>query len=152
MSMPRRKTSKPRGVKSRKYKAREETDERHTRLGPVAIVGDWADPGEGLGAAAHVTTDADSFVAAIRARPDDALPRLIFADWLDERGDPLGAFIRGQVELATVSRITLSEGDRFLREGVPDRNRERFNQLRGREKELLSQNADLAGRWLQVVR
>src|SRR3954447_5606631 len=30
--------------------------------------------------------DADPFLAAITARPDDDLPRLIFADWLDEHG------------------------------------------------------------------
>jgi uncharacterized protein (TIGR02996 family) len=30
--------------------------------------------------------DADPFLAAIAARPDDDLPRLIFADWLDEHG------------------------------------------------------------------
>jgi uncharacterized protein (TIGR02996 family) len=37
------------------------------------------------------------FLAAIAARPDDDLPRLIFADWLDERGETDRAeFIRLQ--------------------------------------------------------
>ena len=42
----------------------------------------------------------DPLVAAVRAELDDDLPRLIYADYLDERGDPRGAFIRTQVELA----------------------------------------------------
>lgn len=41
------------------------------------------------------------FLASIRAAPDDDLPRLVFADWLDENGDPDRAeFIRFQVESA----------------------------------------------------
>lgn len=43
---------------------------------------------------------ADPFVAAVRAAPDDDLPRLIFADYLEERGDPRGPFIRAQIALA----------------------------------------------------
>jgi uncharacterized protein (TIGR02996 family) len=42
----------------------------------------------------------DPFVAAVRAELDDDLPRLIYADYLEERGDPRGEFIRAQVELA----------------------------------------------------
>src|SRR6478672_4164522 len=40
-----------------------------------------------------------AFLRAIRAAPDDDLPRLIYADFLDERGNPRGQFIRMQVEL-----------------------------------------------------
>ncbi len=44
---------------------------------------------------------ADAFLRAIRAAPDDDLPRLVFADYLDETGDPARAeFIRVQCELA----------------------------------------------------
>lgn len=44
--------------------------------------------------------DRDSFVAAIAAAPADDLPRLVFADWLDESGDPDRArFIRDQIAL-----------------------------------------------------
>ncbi len=39
----------------------------------------------------------DPFVAAICAEPEDDLPRLIYADWLDDRGDPRGEFIRLQL-------------------------------------------------------
>jgi uncharacterized protein (TIGR02996 family) len=46
-------------------------------------------------------TDQAPFIAAIIARPDDDLPRLIYADWLDENGECERAeFIRCQVELA----------------------------------------------------
>lgn len=41
-----------------------------------------------------------AFLARIRDEPDDDGPRLIFADWLDERGDPRGEFIRLQCALA----------------------------------------------------
>ena len=37
------------------------------------------------------------------ADPDDDGPRLVFADWLDERNDPRGEFIRVQVALARVA-------------------------------------------------
>ena len=41
------------------------------------------------------------FVEAISRAPDDDAPRLVYADWLEERGDPRGEFIRTQCELAT---------------------------------------------------
>jgi uncharacterized protein (TIGR02996 family) len=44
--------------------------------------------------------ESDPFIAAIQAEPDDDLPRLIYADWLDEHGDPHGPFVRAQVALA----------------------------------------------------
>jgi uncharacterized protein (TIGR02996 family) len=46
-------------------------------------------------------SDAAAFIAAIIAEPDDDVPRLVFADWLDEHGQPeRSEFIRVQVELA----------------------------------------------------
>jgi uncharacterized protein (TIGR02996 family) len=46
-------------------------------------------------------TDRDALLRAICDAPDDDAPRLIYADWLDEHGDPLQAeFIRVQIELA----------------------------------------------------
>ena len=39
------------------------------------------------------STDHDEYLAAIRAAPDDDAPRLVYADWLLERGDPRGEFI-----------------------------------------------------------
>jgi uncharacterized protein (TIGR02996 family) len=48
-----------------------------------------------------VMTERDAFIAAIHAAPDDDGPRLMYADWLTEHGDPRGEFIRVQCELAT---------------------------------------------------
>jgi uncharacterized protein (TIGR02996 family) len=47
-----------------------------------------------------MSSDSEAFVAEIAAHPDDDAPRLIYADWLEERGDPQGQFIRVQCELA----------------------------------------------------
>ena len=45
-------------------------------------------------------THADAFLQAILDAPDDDAPRLLFADWLDEQGDPDRAeFIRVQIAL-----------------------------------------------------
>src|SRR5262245_49176914 len=44
--------------------------------------------------------DAAAFLRAVIEHPEDDGPRLVFADWLDERGDPLGDFIRTQCEYA----------------------------------------------------
>jgi uncharacterized protein (TIGR02996 family) len=46
------------------------------------------------------TSEELAFIERIREQPDDDGPRLIFADWLDERGDPRGEFIRVQCALA----------------------------------------------------
>ncbi|MEK6236363.1 MAG: TIGR02996 domain-containing protein, partial [Planctomycetales bacterium] len=40
------------------------------------------------------------FLQAIQLAPEDPAPRLIFADWLEERGDPRADLIRVQCELA----------------------------------------------------
>jgi uncharacterized protein (TIGR02996 family) len=46
-------------------------------------------------------SDNDALFRAILANPDDDAPRLVYADWLDEHGDPDRAmFIRAQVQLA----------------------------------------------------
>jgi uncharacterized protein (TIGR02996 family) len=49
-------------------------------------------------------TTEDALLAAVWASPHDDLPRLVYADWLDETGDPAKAaraeFIRVQCELA----------------------------------------------------
>lgn len=68
----------------------------------------------------------DAFLAAIADRPDDDLPRLVYADWLDENGDPDRAeFIRTQIELAN----------------SPDHDPRRPG-LRDRERELLRTHKD----------
>lgn len=40
----------------------------------------------------------------VRLAPDDDAPRLVFADWLQERGDPYGAFVAAQCALARADR------------------------------------------------
>jgi uncharacterized protein (TIGR02996 family) len=41
----------------------------------------------------------DSFLHMILENPDEDAPRLVYADWLEEQGDPLAEFIRLQCEL-----------------------------------------------------
>ncbi len=52
-------------------------------------------------------TEAEAFLQRIRAFPDEDTPRLIFADWLDEFGDPRGQFIRVQLALAQMNEELL---------------------------------------------
>jgi uncharacterized protein (TIGR02996 family) len=66
-------------------------------------------------------THEQGFLRAIIADPDDDTPRLIYADWLEEQGNPRGEFIRVQCELA--------------RSDVPT---PRHLQLLDREKQLLA--------------
>ena len=70
----------------------------------------------------------DAFLQAILENPDDDTPRLIYADWLEERGDPRGEFIRVQCHLAAMS--------------ADDERRARLEQY---ERELLARHQD---RWL----
>jgi uncharacterized protein (TIGR02996 family) len=41
-----------------------------------------------------------AFLEAVKADAEDDVPRLILADWLEERGDPRGEFLRVQCQLA----------------------------------------------------
>ena len=45
----------------------------------------------------------EELLAEIRRRPAEDAPRLLLADWLDERGDPRGQFLRVQCTLAAMS-------------------------------------------------
>jgi uncharacterized protein (TIGR02996 family) len=48
-------------------------------------------------------SDEDALLSAIIANPDEDTPRLVYADWLDENGQPERAeFIRVQIELESV--------------------------------------------------
>src|SRR5262249_3701076 len=68
----------------------------------------------------NTMTHHDAFLQDILARPDDDAPRLIYADWLEDNGDPQRAqFIRLQIELANLpmkdpQRKTLEERERTL--------------------------------------
>jgi uncharacterized protein (TIGR02996 family) len=47
-----------------------------------------------------------AFEAEVRERPDDDAPRLVYADWLEDNGDPERAeFIRVQIELARIGEL-----------------------------------------------
>jgi len=45
-------------------------------------------------------TEDEAFIRTIVDRPGDDLPRLVYADWLDERSDPRGAYLRAELEWA----------------------------------------------------
>src|SRR5262249_55733501 len=45
----------------------------------------------------------EAFLVALREAPDDDALRCIYADWLEERGDPRAEFLRGECLLAGVS-------------------------------------------------
>jgi uncharacterized protein (TIGR02996 family) len=48
--------------------------------------------------------DEQALVQAILANPTDDGPRLVYADWLEERGDPRGEFLRIQTALTRLPR------------------------------------------------
>jgi uncharacterized protein (TIGR02996 family) len=57
-------------------------------------------------------THEDAFLQDVLANPDDDTPRLIFADWLDDHGEPERAeFIRIQVRLARWEVDTQAQAD-----------------------------------------
>jgi uncharacterized protein (TIGR02996 family) len=74
-------------------------------------------------------TDRDALYPAILANPDDDTPRLVYADWCEDHGDPdYARFIRTQVELARVPEwdplwIRTWEHDRDAVTGSPYRHR-----------------------------
>jgi uncharacterized protein (TIGR02996 family) len=58
----------------------------------------------------------EAFLRTIGDNPDDDGPRHVFADWLEERGDPYGEFIRLQCE-----RNRLADTDRAGRQQLTSR-------------------------------
>ncbi len=58
-------------------------------------------------------SDDAGFVQAIRHNPDDAALRRVYADWLDERGDPRGEYLRLQCQLADLSARLAQLGEQF---------------------------------------
>jgi len=80
--------------------------------------------------------DEAALFAAICDAPDDDAPRLIYADWLDEHGDPERAeFIRIQCRLAEFQRLV---EQRSLDTSLAARG---INELDPREQELLGAHA-----------
>ncbi|QDU20250.1 TIGR02996 domain-containing protein [Urbifossiella limnaea] len=57
-------------------------------------------------------TDRDALLAAVAARPRDDTPRLVFADWLDDHGDPdRAAFVRVQCAAARAAPGSRARAD-----------------------------------------
>jgi uncharacterized protein (TIGR02996 family) len=59
--------------------------------------------------------DLAEFLAAINAEPEDDLPRLVYADWLEEYDGERANFIRLQIRLARGERLTPAESARVER-------------------------------------
>lgn len=89
-------------------------------------------------------THEEAFLKAILDDPDDDAPRLLMADWLEERGDLRGEFIRVQCRL---HHLLHDEGEQaFLQAHI--------GSLRRRERELLSVGGrvfDWFGDWTWLV-
>jgi uncharacterized protein (TIGR02996 family) len=49
-----------------------------------------------------MTEDDRGFLRAILTDPDDPTHRLVYADWLEERGDPRGEFLRLELQIAAL--------------------------------------------------
>ena len=78
-----------------------------------------------------------ALLAAIDANEMDDLPRLVYADWLEEQGDPLAELIRVQCELealqereAAPNALGWMNGEEAVAEALDAREDER---LKGRE-------------------
>ncbi|HEX4591730.1 MAG TPA: TIGR02996 domain-containing protein [Gemmataceae bacterium] len=52
-------------------------------------------PADGVARLCQRSRDEVGFWQAMIAAPEDDLPRMLYADWLDERGDPAGGILRG---------------------------------------------------------
>jgi uncharacterized protein (TIGR02996 family) len=53
------------------------------------------------------------FVRAVRERPDDVTLRLVYADWLDERNDPRGEYLRLRLQLAELTKRLTQLGEQI---------------------------------------
>jgi uncharacterized protein (TIGR02996 family) len=77
-------------------------------------------------------SEEEAFLRAIIEEPDEGSHRLVYADWLEERGDPRGEYLRCQC-----SRSALRPADPT------------FAALLRREKDLLRQHPAVIGPWQQ---
>jgi uncharacterized protein (TIGR02996 family) len=81
------------------------------------------------------------FLADILANPYDDGPRLVFADWLEERGDPLGEFIRVQCERAAWQNLATLPASDMERSNELHRRARVVKQLAGREMDWMRAHA-----------
>jgi uncharacterized protein (TIGR02996 family) len=97
-----------------------------------------------------MTPDESSLLTAIEANPADDLPRLVYADWLEEHGRPVRAeFIRLQCEIAGLE-TTRRDEVRAHHHGLWQRQAEL---LASHQADLLGPLADLSGgAWIDFNR
>src|SRR5688572_27811799 len=69
-----------------------------------------------------MTEDEAALYEAVLANPADDAPRLVYADWLDERGDRRGEYLRVDLELSKCARP----------EDIPDQEFRRISEQRYR--------------------
>src|SRR5260370_279371 len=89
--------------------------------------------------------DESAFLEAIAKTPDDDALRLVYADWLEERGDPRAEYLRLEVQLANV---TPGAKDDTLEHATYHRLTDRLSELRPRLDSLW---VDAAGRRYDVI-
>jgi uncharacterized protein (TIGR02996 family) len=58
-------------------------------------------------------TDDEAFIRAIVAAPAEDAPRLIYADWLEDRGDARGAYLRAEVASSGDSKLLQALAEKF---------------------------------------
>jgi uncharacterized protein (TIGR02996 family) len=93
------------------------------------------------------TTTGAALRAAILASPEDDAPRLVYADWLDENGEPERAeFVRVQCELTAMSWVPHHNPTIAGPGGKQPTDPERYGYLRQRERELEKEH------WLDWIR
>jgi uncharacterized protein (TIGR02996 family) len=96
-------------------------------------------------------SDSEAFLHEIIAAPDDDAPRLVYADWLEEQGDPRGEFIRLQCELAREpvqpSRLDPLEKD-FVHDGPAELRIREAELLREHERQWLGSVAEHCSKWM----
>ena len=63
-------------------------------------------------------TEDDAFIRTLHDHHDDEMPRLVYADWLDEQGDPRGAYLRAEVEYFRHSKDVDDARLKALQEGL----------------------------------
>jgi uncharacterized protein (TIGR02996 family) len=63
--------------------------------------------------------DEQAFLAAIRDAPDDTTARLVYADWLEERGHPGAGYLRAEVALAQATPDEAAGIRRSMLELIP---------------------------------
>jgi uncharacterized protein (TIGR02996 family) len=51
-----------------------------------------------------ISANEDAFLRSIREKPHDEAPRLVYADWLDECGDPRSEFLRLEIQVRQSSQ------------------------------------------------